>query len=688
MTRMRAMAPVFIIAIGVLFILFMVLQDSRIMEIFGGHNNNIGTVNGKDITYQEFSKKIEEYRRQYKDAYKVEYDDDNIDQLRDQMWEDFVSRTLTKQQIDNYNIVVTDKEVTDGIFGPNPPDFLKKQFIDSTGNFRRDVYDNAIKDPRNKEIIQTVKDVLKEQLYNEKLQAAISAAALPTAGEIKRRFIDQNLKMTADYALVDISLFPENTINVTNDDVKKYYDENPDKFSVEAQRKIKYVMFPIQASHADSESVRQSLQSIADLAVTDTLSLDSLAKTYSGVQVIKDSSDISVFPTEVTKKVMEAKKGQVVGPFLSPAGYAVYQFSKTSESKEPVVSASHILISGTDSAAERQANKLYSELKAGANFEEYARKYSADKGSGARGGDVGWFSKGKMVPEFETAAFSGKIGEIQKPVKSQFGYHIIKSTGKNSTKFFYEKIAQPVKPSAGTKDIVYQKAADFQFIADKNGFESEAAAQKYQAVESPEFSKDASYIPGIGAARSLISFSFDNSVNSISKPLKASNGYVVGKVSEVIKPGVRKFEAVEKDVKALVIKEKRLEKAKQLAESLKNQIGDDVNRAAQINGTVRVGNAPNFRTDGSIPTVGLEYNFAAKAFHAPLNKVIGPVKGTHGYFLIKVTQRDNFDENTFKVQYDILRDNIGNSRKQGLFNQWLAKLKADAKITDRRYLFF
>ncbi len=688
LTRMRAMAPVFIIAIGVLFILFMVLQDSRIMEIFGGHSNLIGTVNGKDITYQEFSKKVEEYRLQYKQAYKTDFDDDNIDQLRDQMWEDFISRTLTKQQIDNYNIVVTDKEVNDGIFGPNPPDFLKKQFIDSTGNFRRDVYENAIKDPRNKEIIQTVKDVLKEQLYTEKLQAAVNAAALPSAGEIKRRFIDQNLKMTADYALVDISLFPENTINVTPDEVKKYYNENPEKFSVDALRKIKYVLFPIQASHADTESVRQSLQSLADLAASDTLSLDSLAKSYSGMQVVKDSSDISVFPTEVTRKVMEAKKGQIIGPFASPSGYAVYQFSKTTESKDPVVSASHILISGTDTAAEKLANKLYAELKGGANFEEYARKYSKDPGSGAKGGDLGWFAKGRMVPEFDNAAFTGKIGEIQKPIKTQFGYHIIKVTGKNSSKFFYEKIAQVVKPSAGTKDMVYQKAADFQFIADKNGFESEATAQKYQVVESAEFSKDANYIPNIGAARSLISFSFDNSVNSISKPLKTSGGYVVAKIAEDIKPGVRKFDAVEKDAKALLIKEKRLEKAKQLAESVKSQIGDDINRAAQINSSVRVGNAQNFKTDGSVPTVGLEYNFAAKAFHAPLNKVIGPVKGTHGYFLIKVTQRDNFDENTFKVQYDILRDNIGNSRRQGIYNQWLAKLKADAKISDRRYMFF
>ena len=77
-----------------------------------------------------------------------------------------------------------------------------------------------------------------------------------------------------------------------------------------------------------------------------------------------------------------------------------------------------------------EANAAYQLLQQGVDFATVAKRYSKDTGSGANGGDLGWFGKGAMVAEFETAAFSQKVGEIGKPVKSQFGYHIIQVLGR------------------------------------------------------------------------------------------------------------------------------------------------------------------------------------------------------------------------------------------------------------------
>ncbi|HLA06138.1 MAG TPA: peptidylprolyl isomerase, partial [Anaerolineales bacterium] len=87
---------------------------------------------------------------------------------------------------------------------------------------------------------------------------------------------------------------------------------------------------------------------------------------------------------------------------------------------EEQVWARHILVED-----ERSLGIVRSLLASGRDFGEVARKYSVDTGSGANGGDLGWFGRGAMVPEFEEAAFSQEIGEIGEPVKSQFGYHII-----------------------------------------------------------------------------------------------------------------------------------------------------------------------------------------------------------------------------------------------------------------------
>jgi len=107
------------------------------------------------------------------------------------------------------------------------------------------------------------------------------------------------------------------------------------------------------------------------------------------------------------------------------------------------IRASHILVKTED-----EANKILARLKKGEKFEEIAKKESIDKGSAKNGGDLGYFSRGQMVPEFEKAASELKPGEISKPVKSNFGYHIIKVTDKKTG---------PVIEYDRIKDLISQK---------------------------------------------------------------------------------------------------------------------------------------------------------------------------------------------------------------------------------------
>lgn len=101
------------------------------------------------------------------------------------------------------------------------------------------------------------------------------------------------------------------------------------------------------------------------------------------------------------------------------------------ELPSPEIRASHILVD-----TEEEAREILGKIRDGADFEELAKKYSKDPGSKDLGGDLGYFSKGKMVPEFEKAAFALKPGEVSDIVKSEYGYHIIKVTGERTSLSF------------------------------------------------------------------------------------------------------------------------------------------------------------------------------------------------------------------------------------------------------------
>jgi peptidyl-prolyl cis-trans isomerase D len=145
------------------------------------------------------------------------------------------------------------------------------------------------------------------------------------------------------------------------------------------------------------------------------------ATPYTEAGFKKDYDDtIKNFKTEKIseKTIRSVYEAQLLRQILSD------EITKDTPRTEEQVWARHILLQ-----TEVEAEAAYKLLIGGVDFATVAKRYSKDTGSGANGGDLGWFGKGAMVAEFETAAFSQKVGEIGNPVKSQFGYHIIQVLG-------------------------------------------------------------------------------------------------------------------------------------------------------------------------------------------------------------------------------------------------------------------
>ena len=295
-----------------------------------------------------------------------------------------------------------------------------------------------------------------------------------------------------------------------------------------------------------------------------------------------------------------------------------------------------------------------------------------------------------MVKPFEDASFSGRIGVIQKPVKSQFGYHIIKVTDRSNEDLVLEKIVNKIQVSASTSDKLYTEAQDFSFIAKKDGYESEAKLMKYSVIETPSFNEEAQALPGIGVNQALVKFAFENSVGEISDVYRVQAGYVVAMVSDAIKPGLKKFDDVKAQIRGLVLKEKKLERSLSIAKDIRSKMSDagDASVAQSIWAAAKVDTTAEFTTVGNIPGIGREFAFSDYSLSAELNKWSKPVKGSLGSYLIKVNYRVKFDQGIFEVEKPMIKKQMLTAKKSRNFTQWIQDLKKEADIVDNRYHFY
>jgi parvulin-like peptidyl-prolyl isomerase len=519
----------------------------------------------------------------------------------------------------------------------------------------------------------------------------ILAAVNVGEDEVKRKFIDQNTNIEADFTLVDLNLIKDADVKVTDDDIKAFYEKNINNYKVPPQRKLKFVLFPNVASSEDSQMVYKNLLNVKNsISAGDTLGFEQLVKIYSESPYTKDTLAVNLLTSEVANALNRSSVGAVVGPYATPQGYVLFKYFGAIKSSEVFVEASHILINqyGSDDKNLAEANKLYDRLVAGANFQSLAKEFSQDPGSGSKGGSLGYFGKGMMVKEFDEACFNGAVGVVQKPVKTNFGYHIIKVTDRSDKKYIVERVVNQVKQSATSRDRNFNLATDFSFLAKKNNFDSEAKLMKYKVQETQPFNEESVSIPAIGQNKGLVKFAFENGVNTISDVYKVASGYVVAQITEVSNEKFKSFEELKEQLKPAVIREKKFEKIKVIADNLYKKINGDLNKVSSIDTNFSVKQTGNFLPQGSIPAIGRDYGFVNSALKLALNKVSEPVKGTRGYYLIKVTKRTDFDKKAYETQSTALRNTMLQEKKSRFLNQWVSQIKESADIKDNRHLFF
>jgi peptidyl-prolyl cis-trans isomerase D len=217
----------------------------------------------------------------------------------------------------------------------------------------------------------------------------ILAAVNVGEDEVKRKYIEQNTNIEADYTLVDLNLIKDADVKVTDADIKAFYEKNINNYKTPPQRKLKFVLFPNVASSDDSQVVYKNLLNVKNtISAGDTLGFEQLVNIYSELPYTKDTLAVNVLSGEVVSALNRSNVGAIVGPFATPQGYVLFKYFGAVNSNELFAEASHILINqyGSDEKNLVEATKLYDRLVAGANFQSLAKEFSQDPGSGSKGG--------------------------------------------------------------------------------------------------------------------------------------------------------------------------------------------------------------------------------------------------------------------------------------------------------------
>ena len=346
-----------------------------------------------------------------------------------------------------------------------------------------------------------------------------------------------------------------------------------------------------------------------------------------------------------------------------------------------------------------EAEDLIFRLNDGEDFALLANTYTQDPSNSAdpqnlKGGDLGWFNKGQLLPEFEIASFEAEIGSIVGPILTQYGYHVIKVNDKriveSNEQVNASHILLTIQPGRGTENELKDIASIFALEATEFGFFALADSLGLEIQESNGLRKESIFVDNFGVGRSAVNFAFNNVEGSTSDAIKNDNFYGVFFLDKVDKETVISFENVKEDLKNEFLSEFKKNHIKTLAESIKenNQGEMNLSEIYQENENLEYVAETNSALIGSFESIGKSNFIVGALADAKEGDILGPLPTLRGQAFLRVIDISDVVMSDFEEKKDSIKFSLLIDRQNAIWGNWLQALRENADLKDYRYDFY
>jgi len=647
LSKIRQRSLLVIAVVGVALFAF-VLMDLIGNGGFGESGRYVGSVNGTDISADEFRFKLANQEQQNKGASSL--------MLGNSIWNQEVKNVLYEEQFEKLGLR-TGKAQIEGILEQSG----QAMFLNEAGKFSQEKFNQYIEmvkvqNPSQwrlwlEDYEQQLENFAKEQEYNTLVKAGINVTNFD--GKVLHE--RENNKVNFDYVVIPYTTINDDQVTVSDAEIINYMSKRKSQYKADDSRDFEYFLIESKASDADIKEIEERVASLLEskIVYNETTKQNETVPGFAQIdnveEFVNSNSDTPFNEKYVFGKDLPSMTETTVGTVTSL--YKENDFVKISrilDSKiiADSVKSSHIIIpyAGTLNSqaviskeeAKQKADSLFALVKNNEDkFKEIANEINTD-GTKGNGGEIGWVMYSQITydgfdKDFAEFIFFNPKGSTE-VVHTQFGYHIIKidDTGSKATAYKVATIAQQIEPSTTTNDEVYSYSQKIEIEAQNKSFEEIATEHNLTVVPVNGLTAIEENIVGLGAQRSIVQWTFGNEAKKGSvRRFDIPQGHVIAKIKNINDNGLQSVEKVRATIEPIVRNEKK-------AALIKGKIkGTTLEEIAQANNeTVKSVTAISLSSP-LISGLGQEPKVVGQALALESGKVSGAIEGNAGIYFVK-----------------------------------------------------